>query len=707
MNKNLKSLFICKICNRYFDQPVNLGCFCVICKCHSTELPRIDNTNTVKCPICQDDFELPPHGEFKVNRKLKELIDNDEHLSDDREKTLKQAIKASLIALEHLANESEPKLSALDNQIEAHYEKCKSKIEDRRSELVREIDEFSSKLLEHLQTTKEKYAKQKEKLEIKRELDEAKELNSILIEGFSNPDLNLPEIEQLKNQQDTDINTIQTKVKWIESEMLNFEAIQFEGDFQLDIINFGSIKHQFSPEQPPKSQQVGATGLLVSESVSRNIDTDTSVDEEDEIINNKKRLKVDNSESSEMMTTQDEDYEPKGKVRKNLVTSLESTTETDEEKIQPKVKVEFVEVAAAAEDQNQIVTRASLSPSSRNHVRQEDEANQSDDSQDVIILDIHENADETLPAENEDEQADKSQLELISCSWDNSVKVWDIQTGVCIKTYTGFSKDLQCLEILNASKFVCGYENSNIIVWNLEKGECLRTVGHRHEVCCLKSIGGNLLASGSKKEIKLWNIDSGFCIKTLAAHTSWVNCLEVDLNRNWLISGSQDSKIKVWDYKDFTLVKTLSGHDDGIKCIKVLPNDLLATGSCDKSILLWNMVSGKCLQTFNGHNGWIWALEFRLEKNQLISCSYDRTIKFWCLTKFLCVKTIRGHKDSVNNVKLIDKNKLVTCSDDLTIKIWDLKTNRCLKTLEGHTKEIWGLDLHNGFLTNLECSNFE
>ena len=89
MNLSVKDLFICKICNKYYANPVNLCCFCVVCKCHTTEMQRDEITNKVKCQLCSEEFDYPLNG-FKENQRLKQIIENDQHLSNEREKTLKK-----------------------------------------------------------------------------------------------------------------------------------------------------------------------------------------------------------------------------------------------------------------------------------------------------------------------------------------------------------------------------------------------------------------------------------------------------------------------------------------------------------------------------------------------------------------------------------------------------------------------------------------
>lgn len=88
--------------------------------------------------------------------------------------------------------------------------------------------------------------------------------------------------------------------------------------------------------------------------------------------------------------------------------------------------------------------------------------------------------------------------------------------------------------------------------------------GHREWIRCLKYVPGkkvDRLISGSDDYlIKVWDLESGECLKTLKGHEDSVTCFEWYNDK--LISGSWDSNIRVWDInlKQNECVKTLSGH---------------------------------------------------------------------------------------------------------------------------------------------------
>lgn len=57
-------------------------------------------------------------------------------------------------------------------------------------------------------------------------------------------------------------------------------------------------------------------------------------------------------------------------------------------------------------------------------------------------------------------------LQLISCSLDKTIKVWDYLTGKCLKTLT-HTASVTCIHIhpLDKTRLVSGYSDNTIKVW--------------------------------------------------------------------------------------------------------------------------------------------------------------------------------------------------------------------------------------------------
>ena len=72
------------------------------------------------------------------------------------------------------------------------------------------------------------------------------------------------------------------------------------------------------------------------------------------------------------------------------------------------------------------------------------------------------------------------------------------------------------------NKLASGSGDKSIKIWNIDSGKCIRTLnGHDSPIFSLQLLLNNKLASGSADHsIKIWNLDSGECIRTLNGHTN-------------------------------------------------------------------------------------------------------------------------------------------------------------------------------------------
>ena len=72
---------------------------------------------------------------------------------------------------------------------------------------------------------------------------------------------------------------------------------------------------------------------------------------------------------------------------------------------------------------------------------------------------------------------------LVSCSDDQSVKVWDIKNGFWLYTLKGHLDTINCIELLPNDLWISCSNEKTIKIWDLKGGQCLNTLsGHTGEV---------------------------------------------------------------------------------------------------------------------------------------------------------------------------------------------------------------------------------
>ena len=190
---------------------------------------------------------------------------------------------------------------------------------------------------------------------------------------------------------------------------------------------------------------------------------------------------------------------------------------------------------------------------------------------------------------------------LASSSWDNTIKLWDVDNRKEVRTFSGHTGPVYSVAF---------------------------------------SPDGKLLASGSADNtIKLWDIATGREARTLSGHSGPAYSVVFSPDGKSLASGSHDKTIKLWNVDGGSVKSTFSGHDGPVKAVTFSPDGkLLASGSIDNTIKVWDIATGKVVYTFS-HDGDVNAVAFNpickqtssagCTQWELASGSDDKTVKLW------------------------------------------------------------------------------
>jgi WD40 repeat protein len=267
---------------------------------------------------------------------------------------------------------------------------------------------------------------------------------------------------------------------------------------------------------------------------------------------------------------------------------------------------------------------------------------------------------------------------LASGSWDQTVKLIDVQTGALKLTITitgqyntvnsiAFSPDGQTLAI--------GCYDKTIKLWDVQTHTLKQTLtGHGDQVVSVAfSPEGKMLASGSFDDtIKLWDVPTGALKQTLTGFKGWVFSVAFSPDGKTLASGSHDGTLKLWDVQTGALKQTLTGHDSGVESVAFSPNGkTLASGSRDNTVKLWDAQTGELKLTFGGDRKEIASVGFSPDGKTLASGTWDKTIELWDVPTGALKQTLTGHGDQVVSVAFSPDGKtLASGSYDNTVKLW-------------------------------------
>lgn len=225
---------------------------------------------------------------------------------------------------------------------------------------------------------------------------------------------------------------------------------------------------------------------------------------------------------------------------------------------------------------------------------------------------------------------------LFSGSADHTIKAWDLSNYgldwsrvTCKMTFLGHTDTVRCLQV-DGTILISGSYDNTLKIWNLKTGVCINTLrGHTDSVLCLQFDNEKIVSGSADRTIRIWNFKTGESLKQLEGHTGSITCLHFNSQR--IISGSLDFDIKFWNLTTGQCVNTLDwitkeGHTGAIRCLKA-DNQKIISCSDDKTIKIWNIETGERYVTLKNHSDGVTCLQFN--DYYILSGSYDRTIKLW------------------------------------------------------------------------------
>lgn len=272
-------------------------------------------------------------------------------------------------------------------------------------------------------------------------------------------------------------------------------------------------------------------------------------------------------------------------------------------------------------------------------------------------------------------------------------KEWDYSQVRTVEQENGHSSTIyRVIELQDGRICTCSWDEM-IKVWSLETFACeLTLAGHTRPVYSVCQLQNSLLCSGSSDNtIKVWDLLSGACIRTLYNHTGAIDQI-VQLQDGRFLTSSWDKTIKVWNSLNFECEMTLQGHEDSITCLLELHDGRLASGSWDKHVRLWNLGTYECEGGF--HTNALVHSVVQLHDGRICCCLGNREIQVWRLDPLTLERSVPAHRDWVISSVVLADGRLCTGGGilDCRIRIWNTESWECEKSLQGTAEnEIWSL----------------
>ncbi|KAJ3933090.1 MAG: guanine nucleotide binding protein beta subunit [Lentinula lateritia] len=221
----------------------------------------------------------------------------------------------------------------------------------------------------------------------------------------------------------------------------------------------------------------------------------------------------------------------------------------------------------------------------------------------------------------------------LSSSWDHTLRLWDLNTGLTTRRFVGHTSDVLSVSFsADNRQIVSGSRDKTIKLWNT-LGECkydIKDDGHSEWVSCVRFspnvMNPVIVSSGWDKVVK-YDVIVYICyFRGITPYETNFPPRSLTLLSFTCGYVAHLVLLKVWELSKFKLKTNHYGHTGYINTVSVSPDgSLAASGGKDGITMLWDLNEGKHL--------------YSLEAGDIVNALVFSPNRYWlCAATASCVK---------------------------------------------------------------------
>ncbi|KAI1006584.1 Mitochondrial division protein 1 [Podosphaera aphanis] len=280
---------------------------------------------------------------------------------------------------------------------------------------------------------------------------------------------------------------------------------------------------------------------------------------------------------------------------------------------------------------------------------------------------------------------------MVTAALDDTVRVWDMDSGCCIGLLEGHTASVRTLQVED-NIVATGSMDATIRLWDLKKShyepsdnrvnkktdeddngnledtevepptETLRDCplftleAHVNEVTALHFRGDTLISGSADKTLRHWDLEKGRCVQTL--DVMWAAAQS---------SASMGPIEGTWRQTS----KAVDSSADFVGAVQVF-DAALACGTSDGMVRLWDLRSGQVHRSLVGHTGPVTCLQF--DDVHLVTGSLDRSVRIWDL-RTGAIFDAYAYESPIRSM-MFDHRRIVAAAGENVVKVYDKMDGR-------------------------------
>ena len=279
-----------------------------------------------------------------------------------------------------------------------------------------------------------------------------------------------------------------------------------------------------------------------------------------------------------------------------------------------------------------------------------------------------------------------------------NVSVWNVETGTLEAILSDHTEWVRSVEFdpFDRNKLYSGSEDRSVKIWNIKSKQCLKTFNPGVGIILsisLCSKGKKLACSGSEGKIGIWDLEKEESQKIWLAHDGVARVWSIAWSSDdkYIVTGAQDSKIKIWNAKTKKIVQQFSEHVGTVQSVWFCQdNEKIVSCADDGLIKVWSLTTSECLTTITQQDSGICSAAVNpLNVNQIIGGFNNSSIQGFDLSTGDCFRTFYGHDGPIQSVAFSPQGNVFATGGGATIKIWETINCESIRTIRGTDEILW------------------
>ncbi|MFC1878755.1 AAA family ATPase [Chloroflexota bacterium] len=273
---------------------------------------------------------------------------------------------------------------------------------------------------------------------------------------------------------------------------------------------------------------------------------------------------------------------------------------------------------------------------------------------------------------------------IISASYDKTLKVWDLESGMLLHTLYGHERGVNGVAITPDGRWaVSASEDFTLIQWDItpridndleSARQVLRFVDHTDNVkaVAVTPDGQRAISASSDETLKIWDLKGKTEMTTSPRH-KFMPAMEIVMpDGNRALSISDDHTIVMWDLEHRKKLFTLTGHTGPVKQIVVTPDGQRAiSASEDQTLRVWDLKSQVAHFALTRRAEEVYALAVAPDGQHAASISSDGAVRVWNLDTKAELYTFTDQIPPVIQLVITHKGRRVIFVSLDGIRVWD------------------------------------